>query len=590
MQDRVLVIGIDAMDPRIVDGLDLPNLKSLETYRRLETTIPPETPVAWSAASTGSNPGRYGIFDFINRDPKTYLPRLNLAEEKHGLVGMKFSCAMKGVPFWRILNEKDIKTTVIRWPVTFPAEKVKGRMLSGLGVVDIKGMLNSYSYYTDEDLGEDVEGKEKIIRVTIKNNLIETYISGPLIRKGSEIRDVRVPMKIMLKEGGAVINVQNQEFFLKPKQWSQMIRVKFKLRPFSHVYGIMKFYLISIRPTFKMYMTSVQIDPENQVVDITYPREYGKELVREIGLFYTLGMPEDTKAVTENKLSERVFLEQVKQIEEERRKMFFYEFERFEDGLYAFVFDAGDRLEHIFWRKMDLDSRNFEVPKEIEEYYVEKDRFIGEVLSRLDDDVKLIIFSDHGFSNFERQVNVNSWLVEEGYMSLKGDTSGTLFEFVDWENTQAYSLGFTSLYVNLKGREGKGIVDEAEKCDLIEEISKKLRKLKDGSRRVFTNVYKGEEIYEGRYSHLAPDLVLGFSPGYRMSWRSAVGALDPQVIFDNKGKWRGDHLVDRSHVPGVLFANFKTKEKNPNIIDIAPTVLKLFDVEIPRYMDGKALI
>src|SRR3989338_7280049 len=123
MEPKVLVIGIDAMDPRIVRELDLPNLKSLESFSELQTISPPETPVAWSAASTGTNPGKFGIFDFIKRDINTYMPKLSLTEEKKGIVKNAFVSAMKGVPFWRILGEAGISSTVIRWPVTFPAEE-----------------------------------------------------------------------------------------------------------------------------------------------------------------------------------------------------------------------------------------------------------------------------------------------------------------------------------------------------------------------------------------------------------------------------------------------------------------------------------
>lgn len=592
-KNKVLIIGIDAFDPKLVRKLmdKLPNFRLLETFKELQTTIPPETPVAWSAAATGLNPGGYGIFDFINRDLQTYLPKLNLVTEKPGIIKTEYSCAMKGDPFWRILNKNNIKSTIIRWPVTFPAEKVNGKMLSGLGVVDIKGMLNSYSFYTNDEALKKGEGKEKVIPVEIKDGTIETYISGPLIRKGGTIKDVRVPMKIKIKDREINISINKEKHLLKPKQWSNIIRTKFSPYLFVEIYGIFNFYLDSIKPNFKLYMSSIQIDPMNQVIRITYPKEYGKKLANDIGLFYTLGMSEDTKAVTENKLDKKAFYEQIQQIEEERKKMFFYEFERFEEGVYAFVFDAGDRLKHIFWDISNTKNKdNFIVPKEIENYYLQKDKLIGEVVSRLDDNTKLIILSDHGFGNFQRQVNINSWLVKEGYMKTKSNTSDLLFQFVNWERTKAYSLGFTSLYLNLKGREGNGIVDKEEKDGLINDIIKKLRDLKDGEKPVFRNIYKSETIYSGRYSYLAPDIVLGFSPGYRMAWKSAVGSLDKEIIFDNDGKWRGDHLIDRSCVPGVLFTNFKINKENPNIMDIAPTVLKFFNVRIPENMDGEVLI
>jgi len=589
MKDKVLVIGIDALDPKIINKLidKLPNFRRLETYASLETTIPPETPVAWSAASTGTNPGKYGIFDFIDRDLKNNQPKLNLTIEKEGIIKPEYICAMRGTPFWRVLTQNNIPATIIRWPVTFPPEKVKGYMLSGLGVVDAKGMLNNYSFYTDKETDNE-DGKEKVIVVKIENNTIKTYISGPLIRKKNEIVDKKIPMNIEIKNDKITIKIDEKEYIIKNNEWSEIIKIKFKILPFIDYHGIFNIYLQSIKP-FEMYMSSIQIDPENQFIDITYPKEYGKELVKNIGLFYTLGMPEDTKAVTEHKMSRKIFIQQVSQIEEERRKMFFYEFNRFNEGVYAFAFDSGDRLKHLFW-KNNLEEEDFEIPREIEEYYTDKDKFLGEVLSKLEDNTKLIIFSDHGFGNFQRQVNINLWLVNEGYMRIKGKKEDSLLKFVDWENTKAYSVGFTSLYINMKDRENMGIVKKEEYEELLNEILNNLKNLKDNKKSVITNLYKGKEVYKGEYSHLAPDIVLGFSQGYRMSWKSAIGALDSDVISDNEGEWKGDHLMDRSHVPGVFFANFKINRKNPSIIDIAPTILKLCNIKISENMDGVPLI
>ena len=592
--DKLILIGIDAFDPTIVTQLidKLPHFKKLQRLK-LETTIPPETPVAWSAAATGCNPGKYGIFDFISRDPQTYLPHLNLAREKHGVIKTEYASAMKGIPFWKILSDHNIPTTVIRWPVTFPAEKINGRMLSGLGVVDIKGLLNSYSFYTSEVCQQEntKENNDKIIPITVENGRVDTYISGPLTRKKSDLTDIRIPLKIAIKDTEAVFVIQKKEFRLKPQQWSPIMRVGFRVNMFVEVSGIFNIYLESLEP-LRMYLSSIQIDPAHQAINITFPKEYGKELAENIGLFYTLGMPEDTKAVTESHLSTEAFVQQINQIENERKKMFFYELERFKEGVLAFVFDAGDRLQHIFWNQKVLEGNtSAALPKEIEEYYTNKDRLLGEVLSKIDEDTKLMIMSDHGFSSFERQVNINSWLVENGYMNVNSEKrNSSLFDFVDWKETVAYSVGFTSIFLNLVGRESKGIVTSSQQDKLINEIIKKLRTLKDGSSNVFTKIYKGSEIYHGTYASDAPDMIVGFSPGYRMSWKNAMGTLDPTVISKNTSKWKGDHLIDHSHVPGILCTNFLLRPKQPPIMDIASTVLKLFKIKIPDSMDGESLV
>jgi len=355
------------------------------------------------------------------------------------------------------------------------------------------------------------------------------------------------------------------------------------------LHGVFNVYLSSLEPNLGMYVSSVQVDPENQAVEITSPAGYGKELVEQIGLFHTLGMPEDTKAVTEGKLPVQAFLEQVKTIEKEREKMFRYELSRFSKGVLAVVFDAGDRLSHIFWNNADEGAQRIVSP-EIEAYYRDKDRLLGEVLSEMDQDTNIIILSDHGFSDFQRQVNLNTWLVKEGYMKVSGEGDSHLFGQVDWSETSVYSLGFTSVFLNLEGRESQGIVPLADSEALIEELIKRLSRLKDGKSRVITQAYSSRQAYRGKYVESAPDIIVGFAPRYRMSWRNAVGGLDDTVFSDNESEWKGDHLIDPSHVPGVLFTNFPLNSDEPSLIDIAPTILSLMRVDQPECFEGVSLV
>lgn len=153
-------------------------------------------------------------------------------------------------------------------------------------------------------------------------------------------------------------------------------------------------------------------------------------------------------------------------------------------------------------------------------------------------------------------------------------------------------MGFAGIYINLKGREGKGIVEEAEKEEIVSYIIKKLEDFNDpkNNQKVITRAYKREEIYHGNYVKDAPDIVIGFEPGYRMSWQSAIGGLTSESVIDNLKRWNGDHMVDPSHVPGVLFTNFKINNENPSLLDIAPTVLDILKIEIPEETDGMSLL
>ena len=593
MIKRLVVLGIDAMDPDIARILmaegKLPNFSTLN-FAPLQTTTPPETPVAWSAAASGSNPGRYGIFDFLGRNLDNYAPKLTLALEKPGLIKNEYTSAMRGTPFWSTLGENKIKTTVLRWPVTFPAEKVNGRLLSGLGVVDLRGSLNSYSFYTEDESKLSGEGKEKVVKVTREGETITTELAGPLVRKRGKLRSVNVPLEIKLATDVVELKIQNQVHEVPVNEWSDIFKASFKVLPFHEVSGIFNVYVLAVAPHFEMYVSSVQIDPEDQAQKITYPEEYGKELVEVTGRFQTLGMAEDTKAVTDGKLPPEVLYKQVACLEAEREAIFNYEFERFEEGLLAAVFDSGDRLKHIAWEDCGDDKTTMSVPKAIEDYYVEKDKFLGTIISRLNDSDELIVLSDHGFSNFSRQFNLNSWFVKEGYMTVKSEEETELFAQVEWQSTGVYGVGFTSVFLNLAGREAKGIVSEEDRESMVEELIEKLLNVKDGSKNVFTNIHRGREVFKGEFEAEAPDLIVGFAPGYRMSWKSALGGLDPEIIFDNESAWCGDHLIDSSHVPGCIFTSFDINKDQPDIIDVAPTVLKLFDVNIPSHVDGEVLI
>jgi len=596
--DKVLIIGIDAMDPKVTDKLIredmLPNflrLKEIGSFSKLKTILPAESPVAWTTISTGTNPGKHGLFDFVTRNPENYLLGVSITKQK-SRYSTKFESPVKGIPFWRITSDAKIPTTIIRWPATFPPDKVNGVMFSGEGVPDIRGFSSGYYIYTSK---EPDKNEEKTIKVSINNGIINSNILGPL---GNDRKPIEKSIQIKTDANEAIIIVDNNEYPVKVGGWSDWIKIDFKVGFMKKVSAIAKAYLFSVEPEFNMYLGPIQIDPENPVVDFTYPNKYSKELTDAIGLYNTLGMPEDTNALNENAITDKVFLEQVAQIEDERNKMFWYEFNKFDKGVFAFVFDSGDRLQHMYWDEKNLFNvkEGLSVNKEVVDYYIKKDELLGEVLNKMDNKTALMIFSDHGFTSFERAVSINTWLVENGFMVLtdgynKND-DGALFKFVDWSKTKAYSMGFAGIYINLKAREGQGIVEEAEKEEIVNDIIKKLEDFKDSknNKKVITHAYKREEIYHGDYVKDSPDIVIGFEPGYRMSWQSAIGGLTQEPVIDNLKKWKGDHIVDPSHVPGVLFTNFKTNNENPSLIDIAPTTLSLLNLDIPKEIDGKNLI
>ena len=164
---------------------------------------------------------------------------------------------------------------------------------------------------------------------------------------------------------------------------------------------------------------------------------------------------------------------------------------------------------------------------------------------------------------------------------------------VDWEKTQAYAVGLGGIYINLSGRESRGTVQPGEeKAKIKAAIAKGLRELLDQEKnsRPVGDVYDTAEAYVGPYVEEAPDLIVGFNPGYRVSWSCATGIVTESIFQDNEKSWSGDHCMDPPQIPGILFSNQPIGVESPSIMDLAPTVLDLFGVGVPPYCDGKSML
>jgi predicted AlkP superfamily phosphohydrolase/phosphomutase len=230
--------------------------------------------------------------------------------------------------------------------------------------------------------------------------------------------------------------------------------------------------------------------------------------------------------------------------------------------------------------------------KAIEEMYLRCDQLIARVVQKLDKETVLIVMSDHGFKPFKRGVNVNRWLYDNGYLVLKSDgKGGEWFEGVDWSRTKAYALGLAGIYLNRKGREGQGIVAADQVPGLVKEIIDKLSGLRDPVRNevAITEIFESAQVMKGPYLSAAPDLIVGYAPAYRASWYSVTGTVKEELFTDNTRAWSGDHCIDPRTVPGVFFCNKPVSNEKLSIMDIAPTMLDLFGLAVPAYMDGQVL-
>jgi predicted AlkP superfamily phosphohydrolase/phosphomutase len=268
------------------------------------------------------------------------------------------------------------------------------------------------------------------------------------------------------------------------------------------------------------------------------------------------------------------------------------------------LFDTPDRVQHMLWRFRDREHPNFEpdlspeLATRIEEHYRRCDALLGAPLDKVDENTLLIVLSDHGFGTFRRAFDTNTWLWQNGLLALKNNHKpeqkpGEGFASVDWSKTYAYAVGLGGIYLNFKGREGGGILEEGSEAERVRRaIQTGLADLPDtqAQRPAIRSVSRREELYSGAFVGNSPDLLVNFHRGFRVSWESAVGGFAQSVLADNLRRWSGDHIVDPESVPGILFMNRAAKHNHARIIDLAPTVLSYLGVAVPESMEGASLL
>jgi predicted AlkP superfamily phosphohydrolase/phosphomutase len=622
--ERVVIVGFDGMDPELAARWmrqgKLPHLARLAkngTFRPLATTHPPISPVAWSTFLTGVNPGKHNIYDFLNRDRQTYLPflssaqvlgprrRLRIGRRSIPLGRPQIKGMRKSKPFWKYLGEAGIFSSVIRVPVTFPAEPFSGVLLSGMCVPDLRGSQGTFSLFSSrEGAGGKQEGGVLLPLVQDGESWRGELIGpeNPFPENGGAELTLALSIRPDAARRRAELQIDGQRITLRQGEYSDWITVRFRAGLAVSAQGICRMYLKSLQPDLELYVTPVQIDPRRPALPISHPLAYSVYLGKLHGPFSTLGLAEDTWALNHGALDDPAFLEQCYLIHAEREQMFFDALEKTRRGACICVFDITDRVQHMFWRHMEPGhpaaphpaAAGHEPPEAgvIETLYKRMDALVGRVLDRAGPDALVLVVSDHGFKSFRRGFNLNAWLHREGYLSLvSGSTvSEEWFRQVDWGRTRAYGMGLNGLYLNLGGRERHGIVQPGEEADaLLTELRGKLRGITDpaNGQVAVREVFDTREVYAGPYRENAPDLLVGYASGYRAAWESVNGSVMGEVFLDNTRPWSGDHCIDPHDVPGVLFANRPIAGDQHSIADVAPTILQLFGLPVPRHMDGK---
>jgi predicted AlkP superfamily phosphohydrolase/phosphomutase len=604
----VLVIGLDGLEPSIVEEMlaagELPALAGLRargSSARLATTYPAQTPVAWSTFATGTNPGGHGIYDFLRRNPATYLPDLSLNryEQKNAFTPPRAVNLRGGETFWDLAGQSGIPAIIIRCPCTYPAEIRKGRLLSGLGVPDIRGGLGTPTLWTE---AEEAAGEsERVIPIRSEGNPVKLQLPGPRLPQGGEA-SVELEAELDREAGTAVIRAPGFRLSLTARQWSEWARFKFKLGTLQSLPGMVRFFLVSTRP-LRLYASPVNFAPDAPPYPISAPRSYAGELEAALGPFYTAGMAEDHTGLSNGRIDETAFLAQCSLVMRERETMLQHELARFREGILFCLFDTPDRIQHMFWRFGELDhpANAFGLDPQyatvIRQHYRDCDAVVGRALAAAPDEALVIVLSDHGFTSFQRGVHLNGWLRANGFLTLKpgvepGEEAGEFFHQVDWSRTEAYALGFGSIYLNRRGREAGGILDEDGAARASRDIAAGLTGLLDVERgvRAVERVLRADQLYQGPYMADAPDLLVLTRRGYRASWTTALGGVPATLFEDNTRRWGGDHIVDPELAPGVLVMSRPFREERASMLDLAPTILSHLGVGPGTAMEGQSLL
>jgi hypothetical protein len=472
-------------------------------------------------------------------------------------------------------------------------------------------------------------------RLVVENDVANTELIGPpnplvrqeieaIRRKGPTLtdqdraalaelqtrEDVRLPMTIRWNRQAktATVDLAGKSIELQVGHWSRWVDLDFRINFLVRVHGMAQLLLMNAGSELQLYISPVNWKPDAPPVPISYPSGFAGDLFERLGYYRTLGWAEATWPLNELRMDEQTFMDDLYRAFDDRAQVILDRLNGRQWDLLVGVIESTDRVQHMMWRLIDPKHPMYDAAlaakfgRSIESVYRRADTFIGEVMDRVDPGTPILVVSDHGFHSWRKAVNLNTWLVQNGYMTLQGQKpaekklddlfgGGTFWENVDWSRTRAYAMGIGQIYFNLRGRESRGIVSPgAEARQLADELSAKLLTMTDpeDNAPIIRSVYKRDDIYSGEYLNNASELQIGMHDGYRVSWQTTLGGSPEGLVYPNMKKWSADHGgYDQATTAGVLIANRPLSTSTPSIMDIAPTVLKYFGVQVPADIDGK---
>jgi predicted AlkP superfamily phosphohydrolase/phosphomutase len=507
----------------------------------------------------------------------------------------------RGETFWSVAGARP--ATVMRMPVTFPPESFsQGRLLSGLGVPDISGRIGKPAFYTSDPFFATREGNDfsiELVRLDSNVGRVSTRLIGPPGKPFGRDGSIELPMTLTVSAARDQLTVEiaGQKVSLRPGGWSDWVSTPFRVNPLITVHGYARFLAEKINPEIALYVSPIQFDPERLPPGfaLSSPPGFARDLVRRFGRYKTMGWGIDTWSMQSGTLDDADFLQEVADTVAQERKMLAALLAE-KPRLLFHYFEFTDRVGHVFWRLRDREHPAYDAAlaarfgDSIEKSYETMDAIVGDTARTLTPQDTLIVLSDHGFATWRRSVNYNTWLVENGYLVLKGGAErkslealfsrGQFWESMDWSKSRAYAMGLGDVYVNLQGREDGGIVPPGAPYEALRnELVQKLEALtdpKDGARAV-SRVFKREQVYRRFDPRLIPDLIVTNRPPYRVSWQSSLGVPTERVFEDNRDIWSGDHCsLDPDLVRGILFASTPFRASPvPGIADVTASVRQL---------------
>ena len=551
---KTLILGFDSFDPTVFEELagqnQLPNFEKFIAhggYSQLQVCSPPQTEVSWTSIATGADPGVHGIFDFVHRDPATYVPYVSILPMRKGALGEQFVPPYTAKTFFEEAASMGYPATALWWPAMFPARRDLPVMtLPGLGTPDIRGQLGVGTLFSSED---EKKKKTAVARLVLaRKNFYQAKLHGPQTKGKDGPRSISIPIAVeVIDPKTARLTVDNQQVELRLGEWSEIVELCFKAGMLFKIHAITRFIATSLNGVVRIYSLPLQIHPLHSTWFYASSNSFSKKLWNEVGPFLTLGWPQDTTALEDGCISDEQFIDLCQKIFDRRMQILYHLMNDFREGVLASIFDDLDRVQHMFFHdRQDV----------VHDWYKRLDRFVGDVsekANRWSDKYRYLILSDHGFSVFRKKIHLNRWLLENNYLCMKNggdDLSG-----VDWDNTKAYAVGLNSIYLNIAGREGQGVVSADGIENLINEIQNKLLDWKDEDKTPIQKIRLKHETFNGPFTRFGPDLVVGYAPGYRASAETGLGKIPAITLEPNSDHWGADHCMDSDVVPGVIFAN-----------------------------------